>query len=126
MEYIFGNARLNKKVVRILKTVNTQHTNLSGANQIQRKYPDCTITDDFVVINKYLSKTDSEGRCYDWYVIADHYRYIDYFTPRSYELEEDSEGLLDIADLVDENSTAITDLADYITELEARIEELEG
>lgn len=41
-------------------------------------------------------------------------------------INENSEGLLDIADLADENSMAITDIADYTAGLEARIEELEG
>ena len=41
-------------------------------------------------------------------------------------INENSEGLLDIAELADENSMAITDIADYTAELEARIEELEG
>lgn len=41
-------------------------------------------------------------------------------------INENSEGILDIADLADENSMAITDIADYTAELEARIKELEG
>lgn len=41
-------------------------------------------------------------------------------------INENSEGILDIADLADENSMAITDIADYTAALEARIEELEG
>lgn len=41
-------------------------------------------------------------------------------------INENSDGLLDIANLADENSMAITDIADYTAELEARIEELEG
>lgn len=41
-------------------------------------------------------------------------------------INENSEGLLDIAELADENSMAITDIADYTAKLEARIEELEG
>lgn len=41
-------------------------------------------------------------------------------------INENSGGILDIAELADENSMAITDIADYTAELEARIEELEG
>ena len=126
MEYIFGNIKRHGRLIHILKTVGPNHTDLTGSTQIKREYPDSIIVDDFTIVEKYLTQEDSEGRCYDYYEIKDHNRYIDYFTPRSYELEEDSQGLLDIADLVDENSTAITDLADYIAELEARIEELEG
>lgn len=39
---------------------------------------------------------------------------------------ENNDGVLDIADLADENSTSITDLAEYVAELEERIAALEG
>ena len=126
MEYIFGHSKQKGRLLPILKTVGSSHTNFTGANQVRREYADCIIVDEFTVVEKYLWQEDSEGRCYDYYEIKDHSRYIDYFTPRAPELEEDSQGVLDLADLVDENSTAITDLADYIADLEARIEELEG
>ena len=39
---------------------------------------------------------------------------------------ENSDGVLDVASLADENNEAITDLADYIAEIESRVEALEG
>lgn len=42
------------------------------------------------------------------------------------DIESNSNGLFDIAELEDENSNGIFELAEYIAELEARIEALEG
>jgi hypothetical protein len=42
-----------------------------------REYPDQNITDNFTVVEKVKSDEDSEGKCYDWYTIAEHYRYVD-------------------------------------------------
>jgi hypothetical protein len=112
MEYIFGNVKLHGKLVHILKTVGDEHTNLTGANQIERKYSDCIITDEFVVKEKYLSKTDSADRCYDWYIITDHYRYIDYFTPMKEQIATDT------ADL----QNALCDFSADLDELLADIE----
>lgn len=130
MEYTFGR-RIQKNVItEIVRTKDTQHSDLSGYISLERKYSDSIITDSFNVASKYLSKEDSEGNCYDWYVISNHYRYIDKYTPDKDKIEnittENNDGLLDIAGLADENNTAITDLADYIAELEERIEALES
>lgn len=77
MEYIFGVVECNGVTVENLKTVGDSHTNLSGIVQTVRKYPDGTITDHFKVVEKYRSEEDAEGKCYDWYVISEHYRYVD-------------------------------------------------
>ena len=82
MEYIFGTIKRKGKIVDILKTVGDTHTDLKDNHSIVREYPDCKITDIFVIADHYQSKEDSEGKCYDWYELANHYRYIDYFTPQ--------------------------------------------
>lgn len=41
-------------------------------------------------------------------------------------INENSDGILDIADLSDENSTAITDIAEILDDITTRLEELEG
>lgn len=125
MEYIFGTEYHHGKLVDVLKVVSDSSTNMSGNYTIERKYADNNITDTFVIVEK-LREADNAENHYDWYEIRDHYRFFDKFTPRSNELDENSAGILDLADLSDENSGAITDLADYIGELEARIEALEG
>ena len=44
----------------------------------------------------------------------------------SKDIESNSNGLFDIAELKDENSSGIFELAEYIAELEAQIEALKG
>lgn len=77
MEYIFGSVERNGMTVENLKTVGDSHTDLNGFVQTVRNYPDSTITDRFKVVEKYRSEEDAEGKCYDWYVISEHYRYVD-------------------------------------------------
>ena len=77
MEYIFGVAERNGVTVENLKTVGQTHTNLGGFTQTVREYTDSTITDRFHIVEQYRSDEDAEGNCYDWYVISEHYRYVD-------------------------------------------------
>ena len=76
MEYVFGSVTRGGKVYEILKTTGDAHTNLSGRMAIKCEYSDMIVTDTFSVKQKYESK-DTNGKCYDWYVIDNHYRYID-------------------------------------------------
>lgn len=89
MEYIFGYVKIHGKLEQILKTKGEHPSNLSGNNQVQRKFSDSIITDEFTVKEKYLSKVDTEGNHYDWYIIKDHSRYIDYFTPMKEQITTD-------------------------------------
>lgn len=73
MEYVFGT----KEGSEILKTKGSSHSFLSGFVEIERKYPDQTITDNFRIVKKYHSDEDAEGNCYDWYEIDNHYRAVD-------------------------------------------------
>ena len=77
MDYIFGVVECNGVTVENLKTVGQTHTNISGFTQTVREYADSTITDRFRITEKYRSDEDAEGNCYDWYVINEHYRYVD-------------------------------------------------
>lgn len=72
-EYTFGILNENEVVM----TKGSSHTDLSGFQQTERTFPDQTITDSFRVIKKEWSSEDSEGNCYDRYVIDRHYRVID-------------------------------------------------
>lgn len=81
MEYIFGTVEKNGKTVENLKTVDTQHSTLTGFVQTERTYDDSIITDHFHIVEKYRSQNDDAGNCYEWYVIDQHYRYVDKFTP---------------------------------------------
>ena len=77
MEYIFGVVERNGVTVENLKTVGEAHSHLEGFMQTVREFPDSTITDRFKVMEQYRSDEDAEGNCYDWYVISEHYRYVD-------------------------------------------------
>lgn len=75
MEYIFGrNAFTGDET---LMTKGEQHTDLTEFQDVVREYADSTITDSFRVVEKTKSDEDSEGNCYDWYVIEKHNRTID-------------------------------------------------
>lgn len=73
MEYIFGTY----KDKEILKTKDIQHSDLKGWLTIKIDYPDSSISDSFYISEKYNSKEDEAGNCYDWYYITNHSRIID-------------------------------------------------
>lgn len=110
MDYIFGQDTL--------KTVGDSHSGLSGFCSIIREYPDQNITDNFTVVDKIKSDEDSEGKCYDWYLIKEHYRYTDKTKVIEQKAQENDDALFDIAALADENSEAIMELAEMIAGME--------
>lgn len=73
MEYVFGT----KGDKEVLKTKGLEHSNLNGWVNIKLDYSDCSISDSFLVGEKYQSKEDVEGNCYGWYYITNHSRIID-------------------------------------------------
>ena len=95
MEYIFGTIRRKGQLIDGLKTVGSTHTNLIGHHQVVREYSDSIITDTFDVKEHYLSKVDESGKCYDWYSLENHYRYIDKYTPNIPRVEERIDGRID-------------------------------
>lgn len=110
MEYIFGKSEVHGEC---LKTIDDKHSNLSGNNIVERTYSDAIITDTFDVVEKYQSKIDAEGKCYDWYAIVNHYRYIDKYTPNIVKVEGRIDG--------DENA-----LCDLSADIEDRLAEIEN
>ena len=124
MEYIFGIIHKRGKDIHILKTVGSEHTYFVGAHSIERRYSDSIITDNFIVVEKYLSKDGADGKCYDWYELKDHSRYIDYFTPLK---EQITEGITDsqnaTCELSEEVDERITDVELAICELSEMLEE---
>ena len=77
MDYIFGTSTRTSKTLENLKTVGAEHTNLSGFISAVRDFEDGTkIEDRCRIIKKYASK-DAGGKCYDWYLIDNHYRIVD-------------------------------------------------
>ena len=100
MEYIFGRTICNGIDMDNLKTVGEEHSDLDGAMSITREYADSYITDTFRIVEKYRSKEGSDGLYYDWYVIKDHYRYIDKYTPASGEINAAMESISEAVDIV--------------------------
>ena len=115
MEYVFGSVRRNGVNVENLKTIGETHTNLTGRQSIERKYPDAIMTDSFYVKDKYRSDEDLEGNCYDWYIIMDHNHYVDKFTP-GIGIYEQMITDLEIEQM--EQSIALTDAEIAIMELQ--------
>lgn len=77
MEYIFGTSTRTGETIENLKTVGAEHTNLSGFISTVREFEDGSkIEDRCRIIKKYASK-DAGGKCYDWYLIDNHYRVVD-------------------------------------------------
>lgn len=123
MEYIFGIIHKRGKDIYILKTVGSEHTNYVGAHSIERRYSDSIITDNFIVVEKYLSKDGADGKCYDWYELKDHSRYIDYFTPLKEQITEGIEdSQIATCELSEELDERITDVEVAICELSEILE----
>lgn len=102
MDYVFGT----KGGAEVLKTIGGAHTSLTGYHQLEREYPDQTITDSFRVVRKLRSAEDAEGRCYDWYEIDHHYRMTDKTGP-----------------LAERTAKAATELQDAVCELDMASQE---
>lgn len=127
MEYIFGTIKRKGQLIDGLKTVGTTHTDLMGHNQVVREYSDSIITDTFDVKEHYLSKKDASGKCYDWYSLANHYRYIDKYTPNIPRVEERIDVRIDdtenaLCEATEVYDTSISDLENAICELTELIE----
>ena len=73
MEYVFGT----QGEMEILKVKSDAHTDLTGYQTAEQKYPDQTITDTFHIVRKLDSQEDAAGSCYDWYEIDRHNRIVD-------------------------------------------------
>lgn len=122
MEYVFGTAKRRGVLCECLRTKGTNHTNLSGNVTVEISYPDQIITDKFWVVEKFRSKIDEEGNCYDWYELRDHYRYIDKYTPNIGGVEERLQS--DIADTQNAICEESTDMENRLSDIENAICEL--
>ena len=124
MEYVFGTCKRHGIEYDGLKTVGSEHSDLVGKHMVERTYPDNIITDVFDVVEKYHSATDEEGRCYDWYAIANHYRYMDKFTPGKKQIDEDiSEMQSALVEVDEDRLQAESDSENALIELDEAIEQ---
>ena len=88
MEYVFGTVRIRGEEFESLKTKGPAHSDLEGIIVLQTKYPDSNITDKCKITERYNSDEDSEGNCYDWYIVTDHSCNIDRYSPVKEVVEE--------------------------------------
>lgn len=122
MDYIFGTVTVNGVAKENLKTKGETHTDLTGYTQTVREYNDSTITDRFRAAEHYRQSEDSEGNCYDWYVIDNHYRYVDKTGALAEKAAAQNEALENALCEQDEAVDArLTDIEDAICELDAAI-----
>lgn len=118
MEYVFGT----QEDIEVLKTKGSEHSDLTGFHQIERSYPDQTVTDCFRVVRKLDSLEDGEGNCYDWYEIDRHYRLTDKTGPVVQQLVESTAALEDaMCEQDDANDVRISAVEDAICEIDAII-----
>ena len=124
---IFFNSEIYKgQPIEVAKVVSDTPSELSGQFNLKQEFSDTTRTDMFYVVRKIRSATNGENY-FDWYEIVNHIRFDDRFVSnKQIELEEDSAGILDLADLSDENSGAIIDIGEAIESLDERVAALEG
>lgn len=118
MDYVFGT----KGGAEVLKTIGDTHTSLTGYHQLEREYPDQTITDNFRVVRKLRSAEDAGGRCYDWYEIDRHYRMTDKTGPlaeRTAKAAAELQDALCEQDIASEEQMAA--IEDSLCELDAAV-----
>ena len=121
MEYTIGTIQKGKLNRIVLKTKDIAHTDLDGRVTLEQTFGNTKIRDTFTVIRKYQTADSSDGYAYDWYIVADHYRFED----RSEEVRAEAEQ--QITDLeIDsiEQDLAITDNEIAILELQEIVDTL--
>lgn len=117
MQITFGTEKYKGQPIEVAKVVSDTPSELSGQFSLKQEFGDNTRTDMFYVVRKIRSATNGEN-FFDWYEVINHIRFDDRFVEaKQTELAEDSAGLFDVADIVDENTTAIFDLAEIISDL---------
>ena len=77
MDYIFGSTTRDGVTTETLLTVGEAHSALTGETETRRTFPEGDLIDHFRIVERCRSAEDGEGRCYDWYTIEGHYRYVD-------------------------------------------------
>lgn len=108
--------------MEVLKTKGDAHTSLTGYHQVERAFPDQTITDTFRVVRKLKSAEDAAGNRYDWYEIERHYRMVDKSGPVAERAAKDAAALEDAMCEQDAvNDERMSALEDAVCELDAAI-----
>jgi hypothetical protein len=99
-QYIFGTVRQSGAMIENLKTKGAEHTDLHGYIETVRQYPSETITDRCRILDKYQTEEDGAGNCYDWYLIDQHYRYVDKTTQVAAETADHDEVIAELTERI--------------------------
>ena len=122
MEYIFGT----DGEFEILRTKGGSHTKLTGYHQLEQSYPDQNIVDNFHIVKKTGSAEDTEGNCYDWYVVDHHYRMQDKTVPIVPDVATNAGGVDELGGIVSDLAASVDDLATTLSDISERLAKLEG
>jgi len=114
MEYTIAETYYDNKKVLCLSTISNTHTDYVGYCKLEQKYSEYIIIDSFKVLEKYKSKEDSAGNCYDFYIIEEYNRQFDYYSPAKEKLSAN----------IDLNQKTTLELAEIISDLCGTIETL--
>lgn len=121
MEYVFGTVQRGDGIKECLKTVGSEHTDLTGRVVVQRDYPDRKVEDVFTVAEHIDSADDPEGKCYDWYIIDAHNRDTDMFSPVKDEIDgginDTQDAVCDLSEELEERIATIEDALCELTEV---------
>lgn len=77
MECVYGTAVVGGVTRENLKIIGGQALAEGEYLTTVREYDDSSITDRCRIERHYLTETDAAGTRYDFYIISEHYRYID-------------------------------------------------
>lgn len=77
MDYIYGTADIDGVMRENLKAANCPEYAAGEYLTTVREYDDSSITDRCRIERKYAELDGADGSHYDFYIITDHYRYID-------------------------------------------------
>ena len=77
MEYVYGTSVIGGVERENLKIVGGPALREGEYLTTVREYDDSSITDRCRIGRHYHTATDAAGTRYDWYVISEHYRYVD-------------------------------------------------
>lgn len=119
MEYVIGAVQKRNSCRLILKVKDVKHSNFDGRVTLEQRLGNTIVRDVFTVLEKYQTADTSDGYAYDWYYIADHYRFED----RSDEIMAEAERQITDLEIESiEQDLAITDNEIAIMELQEIIE----
>lgn len=85
MELSFRREQRGGEIVEILRVKNDKETYFKEQTSVETATSIMIVKDVFDVVEKTRHSQDAEGNSYDWYVVKNHYRIEERFTPEKQE-----------------------------------------